>query len=325
MVRPGRLAQVKDLLLQYAKLVQAGALDDGEIANMDGAISRAERELGGLLPSGGATRGPDEAPWAVASKDGGAVQAPSLLAAGATMSPAMTRLAFSAAARAATNPGTLVGLLVVTGLVVTAYLIADHLLRKSASMTLEVLLAELLTLLQKYTEAQIEKKVRDKTDPKAKPKLPKVPRPWPPVGGVQELPECTFEEVGSGGDPLADLFCEEVTGSTKGKDILVTTPEGDKAWYDALQSLLATECKCGYASVVEAFDRAERTGGKVPFWAEARMEKLDQQKGRGVRVALRCGLKLRYYVSNKRVADFLNERWSMGQDFVFWTPSDHCD
>ncbi len=335
MIRPGRLAQVREMLVHYASLVRAGVLTDGEMASMDKTIAIAESELGGLRESPSSPApGPDEAPWVVSGKEGAPAPAPSVLSAGA-MAPAAGRLLFSAVARAAPAAAgaagapalgaALIGILMVAGLVAIGYLIADYQMRKQASLTLEMLLAELLILLGKLTEEEIERRVRDKTDPKADPKKDprRPPRPWPPGGNKPA--ECTVEEVGSGGDPLADLFCEEVTGSSKERDFLVTTPEGDKAWYDALQGLQATECKCGYKSVVEAHDEAARTGRKVPFWAERAMDDLDTQKGRGVRVALRCGLTLRYYVSNKRVADFLNERWSMGKDFVFWTPSDLCD
>jgi hypothetical protein len=138
---------------------------------------------------------------------------------------------------------------------------------------------------------------------------------------------CRIDPVAPlGGDPLANIYCEFATSDWSGMDYRVTTPEGQYAVFDAFTGGTLYECKCGYLRMVRDYLRGERSG--VNRWryfvAAARINDLDEQARRQHFVASRCGLPLRWYVSNAEVAAFLNERW-FGSPMVLDVPWTECD
>jgi hypothetical protein len=118
----------------------------------------------------------------------------------------------------------------------------------------------------------------------------------------------------SGGDPVADLFCEQVT---KDPCEYRTYTDSGVAYFDAVRGNDVFECKCGYRSSVESAQRGE-------FRGKQRMDKLIEQIRRHLRVVKDCGLQYRLIVSNDVVADYL--RGELGNEVdVGVEPSEFCD
>ena len=102
----------------------------------------------------------------------------------------------------------------------------------------------------------------------------------------------------AGADPVADLYCEQITGDpceyrTRGAT--------GTAFFDSVKGDTATECKCGYLDFVRDANAGKRFAMRVLD------DKLEQVR-RHLRVVQDCGLKYRVIVSNEEVATwFRNE------------------
>ena len=98
-----------------------------------------------------------------------------------------------------------------------------------------------------------------------------------------------------GNDPLAELYCQEVTNSSF--SYWIESPAG-RAEIDALRGRTWYECKCGYASLLEGLRNNL-------FWARRRLDGMMEQALRHQRIALQCGFTYRFLVSNQELADYL--------------------
>jgi hypothetical protein len=166
---------------------------------------------------------------------------------------------------------------------------------------------------------QKRKRVGPSPAPYPEPKeLPKE-EPKEPAERRKRRKECRVDWIGPLGAKKGELsldhmFCQFVTSSPMETEPRIThIPTGDIAWYDAMIGDTVYECKCGYLSTVRAYKRWQKTRSRRLAWAKSAIEGpegLDQQMARNRRVAGKCKLKLRYYVSNKEVEEFLNARWS---------------
>jgi hypothetical protein len=148
---------------------------------------------------------------------------------------------------------------------------------------------------------------------------PAARRPRLPEESRRRGCEIVVRPVTYGGDPLAEVFCDIVTG--RHFEAVVRAPDGGKAYYDALAGNLAFECKCGWSSML-------RDLGSARAWARVRgqfkLDKIEKQMRAHQDVADQCGLNLVYIVSNQRVAEFLNQRWD-GRPHVIWSRFDECN
>jgi len=151
-----------------------------------------------------------------------------------------------------------------------------------------------------------------------------------PLAAKARVPEATRRRgctvklaspLGEELDPLATVYCQYATGIFAPFEFRVTAPTGDWAQYDSMVGNVAYECKCGYASI---FRDLSSSDPRRRYWAESSLRKRDEQMLRQRRVAAACGLSLRWYVSNKRFAEILTERWS-GNPAVLWVPWTECD
>lgn len=103
----------------------------------------------------------------------------------------------------------------------------------------------------------------------------------------------------SGGDPLADLFCEEKAGDPCEYRVRARgNLRYDAARFDAIRGRDVYECKCGYDSLLRRAQAGERWAQKALF------EKMEQIR-RQIRVAGDLGLNYRILVSSKQVAEYL--------------------
>ena len=118
----------------------------------------------------------------------------------------------------------------------------------------------------------------------------------------------------SGGDPVADLFCEQVTHDPCEYR---TNGASGTAYFDAIRGTDAYECKCGLLSKVQAAQRGEQ-------WAIRAMDEALEQIRRHLRVVQDCGLQYRMIVSNDVVANYL--RGELGNEVdVGVEKSEFCD
>jgi len=118
----------------------------------------------------------------------------------------------------------------------------------------------------------------------------------------------------AGDNPVADLFCEQVTHDPCEYR---TYAESGIAYFDAIRGRDAYECKCGYLSMVQAAERGERRGILA-------MDKLLEQIRRHLRVVKDCGLQYRLIVSNDVVANYLRRELGSEVD-VGVERSEFCD
>jgi hypothetical protein len=139
---------------------------------------------------------------------------------------------------------------------------------------------------------------------------------------------CTLTITPSAGvaaEGMGPIFCDAVVPGLPswalGQEWIVTAADGDRARFDAIVGNVAFECKCGYASVLGYLESGTRGGERI---GAGRLSELDEQRLRGLRVASKCGLLLRWYVSNRRLADFLNARWNFFP-VVHWEEFEPCD
>jgi hypothetical protein len=124
----------------------------------------------------------------------------------------------------------------------------------------------------------------------------------------------TATTLHSGADPVADLFCEQVT---KDPCEYRTYAASGIAYFDAVRGRDAYECKCGLRSTVEAAQRGEP-------WAIRAIDKVLEQIRRHLRVVKDCGLQYRLVVSNDVVANYL--RGQLGNEVdVGVEHSEFCD
>jgi len=170
-------------------------------------------------------------------------------------------------------------------------------------------------------ETLVQPKPQPQPQPQPRP-LP-VPDPRPPVPDecvekARQLstPDCNFTAHAgqSGGDPLADLFCENATGTDC--EYWVSSVAG-QARFDAIKGHDVYECKCGYESLVRAVKRGDRI-------AQLRLNDLLEQLLRHLRITRHCGLQYRIIVSNSDFADFLRGELGANVDVVV-QPFEPCD
>jgi hypothetical protein len=171
-VSPGRLRQAKTLIQEYFSLLRANALRDDEVFGLDAALQEAEEKTGSLRPENEATPSPQNSPETpppiVKGKGGVPVPPPSSLASASTVSLAPS--AFSAAVRllpAGAGEVALPGTLLAAGLIVTAYLVNDFLLRREAADAVEGLIGS-FSFLRALTEEAIGSRVALRIGDKAR-------------------------------------------------------------------------------------------------------------------------------------------------------------
>lgn len=121
----------------------------------------------------------------------------------------------------------------------------------------------------------------------------------------------------AGGDPVADLFCEQVTGDPC--EYRAYAASGT-AFFDAVRGRDAYECKCGLLSLVKAAGRGERWAVEALHGPKGKLEQIR----RHLRVVKDCGLQYRLIVSNNIVADWF--RSELGDEVdVGVEKSEFCD
>jgi hypothetical protein len=104
--------------------------------------------------------------------------------------------------------------------------------------------------------------------------------------------------VGRGDDPLAELYCNMVVPSGQSYDIYSAVGVAE---IDSLVGRTWYECKCGYLSMIRAYENGQ-------FWAQRAVDTFDERVRRQNRIAQYCGYQYRLIVSNRRVEEFLRAR-----------------
>jgi hypothetical protein len=164
--------------------------------------------------------------------------------------------------------------------------------------------------IQGQTQPQAQPQPRTQAQPRA------VPKECEDQARSLATPDCnvtaTLEH--SGGDPLADLFCEEKTNSPC--EFRVEAASG-RARFDAIRGRDVYECKCGYQSLLDAINRGEP-------WARGALDKMIEQIRRHLRVVKDCGLQYRIIVSNEAFATYLRQLLGVEVDVIV-EPFEPCD
>lgn len=192
-VSPARLNDAKSLLVEYAKLVSAGALSADEMAGADAAIASAERLLKGLRPPDATAPPPaDGPPWVIKSKDGNPVPKPNELSQASMGGAVGFSVAARLLARPIATPQGLVPIALAAGAICIAYLANDYLLRKEGADALERLIMALITLFRTLSDPEIERRIREKekSKPQEKRKPEEKPPPTDPLPPRPEPDQC---------------------------------------------------------------------------------------------------------------------------------------
>lgn len=144
-------------------------------------------------------------------------------------------------------------------------------------------------------------------------KAPPVPLPKPKKKEEEEKPKCKLvgRAVPRGNDPLSELFCIVVMPGAPSYDIY--SPVG-VAEIDALAGRTWYECKCGYGGLVRGAERGD-------WLSRVRLDEMDEQIRRHMRIAAACGLIYRFVVSREDVAALVRSRhWDVDAITFGWEP-----
>lgn len=152
--------------------------------------------------------------------------------------------------------------------------------------------------------------------PKTVPQTEEVPKDCTETAKRISTDKCKMTATTShaGGDPVADLFCEE---QTHDPCEYRTYAASGIAYFDSIRGRDAYECKCGYLSLV----RAERRGEE---WASRALNEKIEQIRRHIRVSKDCELQYRVIVSNDEVADWFRSQFGSEIDVIV-EHSEFCD
>jgi hypothetical protein len=163
---------------------------------------------------------------------------------------------------------------------------------------------------EQQPEQRTDTQTQTETDTRA------TPKECEDIANRLSTPNCrmTASLAHAGGDPLADLFCEEKTGSPC--EFRVVGASG-RAYFDAIRGNDVYECKCGYQSLVDAINRGDR-------YARFRLDDLIEQVRRHLKVSQDCGLQYRIIVSNEAFAEHLRELFGNQLDVIV-EPFEPCD
>ncbi|WP_220399011.1 DUF4157 domain-containing protein [Granulicella sp. WH15] len=124
---------------------------------------------------------------------------------------------------------------------------------------------------------------------------------------------------GSGGDPVANMFCQEATGGQPCEYWrLGENSNRALAKFDASMGRDVIECKCGYGGLAETF-RLAREGS---YRAQQAVNRLLEQLRSHKRLSADCDLQYRVIVSDAGMAEILREQ--MPDVDVVLHPSDLC-
>jgi hypothetical protein len=182
-------------------------------------------------------------------------------------------------------------------------------------------LAQLASAIQYATS--MGTKIQPATSPAPKPSTkPKPTTPQECLDKATKLskPGCliTATVIHSGGDPLADRFCEAKTNDPCEYRVRASaSARYDAARFDAIRGTDVYECKCGYGSIHKRALRGE-------FKAQQKIDELLEQIRRQIRVSKDCGLQYRVLVSNADFGEFLRSQFGSEIDIIVdpWEPCD---